>query len=56
MSGRHVESIAIIHLRVTWGTRKVHLAVRFRGAVFLGIAVLAALSTVALNGWRWLGH
>lgn len=56
MPGRHVESIAIIHLRVTWGTRKVHLAARFSGAVFLGVALLAVLGTVALDGWRWLGH
>lgn len=56
MPGRHVESIAIIHLRVTWGTRKVHLAARFSGAVFLGVAFLAALGAVALDGWRWLGH
>ena len=56
MPGRRVESIAIIHLRVTWGTRKVHLAARFTGAVFLGVAFLAVLSTVALDGWRWLGH
>ena len=56
MPGRHVESIAIIHLRVTWGTRKVHLAARFSGAVFLGVAVLAVLSIVALDGRHWLGH
>jgi len=54
--GRHVESIAVIHLRVTWGTRKVHLAARFSGAVFLGVAFLAILSAIALDGWRWLGH
>ena len=56
MPGRRVESIAIIHLRVTWGTRKVHLAARFSGAVFLGVVFLAVLSTVALDGWHWLGH
>jgi hypothetical protein len=54
--GRHVESIAVIHLRVTWGTRKVHLAARFSGAVFVGAAFLAVLSIVALRGRHWLGH
>ncbi|HEX8112244.1 MAG TPA: hypothetical protein VF516_31135 [Kofleriaceae bacterium] len=56
MPGRHVESIAIIQLRVTWGTRKVQLAARFSGAVFLGVAFLAVLGVAALDGWRWLGH
>ena len=56
MPGRHVESIAIIHLRITWGARKVHLSARFSGAVFLGIAVLVVLDIIALDGRRWLGH
>lgn len=56
MPGRRVERIAVIHLRVTWGTRKVYLAARFSGAVFLGLAFLAALSAVAFDGWRWLGR
>jgi hypothetical protein len=54
--GRHVESIAVIHLRVTWGTRKVQLAARFSGAVFVGVAFLAAPSIIALDGWHWPGH
>jgi hypothetical protein len=54
--GRHAENIAVIHLRVTWGTRKVHLAARFSGAVFFGVAFLAVLSIIALDGRHWLGH
>jgi len=54
--GRHVERIAVIHPRVTWGTREVPLAARFGGAIFLGAAFLAVLSTVALDGGHWRGH
>jgi len=53
---RHAENIAVIHLRVTWGTRKVQLAARFSGAVFLGVVFLAVLSIIALDGRHWLGH
>lgn len=43
-------------IALTWGTRKVHLAARFSGAVFLGVAFLAVLSIIALDGRHWLGH
>ena len=56
MPSRHADKIAVIHLRVTWGTRKVQLAARFSGAVCLGIAFLVVLSIIALDGRHWLGH
>jgi hypothetical protein len=56
VQGRHTDKAAVIHLRLTWGTRKVHLAARFGGAVFLGAAFLALLGIIVLHGQHWLGR
>jgi hypothetical protein len=56
VSGRITEKTAVIHLRVVWGTRKVHLAARFGGMAFLGASLLVILATVALCGPRWFAR
>ena len=53
---RITEKTAVIHLRLVWGTRKLHLAARFGGVAFFGISLLVVLATVALWGPRWLAR